>query len=132
MEISALQQIVRDRYFKTDSERGIYHTALWFHEEVGELSSAIASGDQQNAKEEFADVLMWLLTLANLMQVDMEEVVTEYLANSRKLSSKWEKKILGSADEYIDVKSNLKNHARPTCWYKSCYDRENMKCEQQV
>ncbi|MBL7745987.1 MAG: hypothetical protein JNM19_01055, partial [Chitinophagaceae bacterium] len=77
MEISALQQIVRERYFKTDSERGIYHTALWFHEEVGELSSAIASGDKVNAKEEFADVLMWLLTLANLMDINMEEVVSE-------------------------------------------------------
>jgi len=88
MEISVLQQIVRERYFKTDNERGIYHTALWFHEEVGELSSAIASGDKQNAKEEFADVLMWLLTLANLMEVDMEEVVADYLANSRKLPSK--------------------------------------------
>ena len=88
MEISALQQIVRDRYFKTDNERGIYHTALWFHEEVGELSSAIANGDKQNAKEEFADVLMWLLTLANLMEVNMEEVVAEYLVNPRKLPSK--------------------------------------------
>ena len=88
MEISALQQIVRERYFKTDNERGVYHTALWFHEEVGELSSAIASGDKQNAKEEFADVLMWLLTLANLMEVDMEEVVADYLTNSRKLPSK--------------------------------------------
>lgn len=83
-----MQQIVRERYFKTDNERGVYHTALWFHEEVGELSSAIASGDKQNAKEEFADVLMWLLTLANLMEVDMEEVVADYLANSRKLPSK--------------------------------------------
>ena len=88
MEISALQQIVRDRYFKTDNDRGFYHTALWFHEEVGELSSAIANGDKQNAKEEFADVLMWLLTLANLMEVDMEEVVEEYLNNPRKLPSK--------------------------------------------
>ena len=88
MEISALQQIVRDRYFKTDNDRGIYHTALWFHEEVGELSSAIANGDKQNAKEEFADVLMWLLTLANLMEVNMEEVVAEYLANPRKMPSK--------------------------------------------
>jgi NTP pyrophosphatase (non-canonical NTP hydrolase) len=88
MEISTLQQIVRERYFKTDSERGIYHTALWFHEEVGELSSAIASGDTQNAREEFADVLMWLLTLANLLEVDMEEVISEYLANNKKLPSK--------------------------------------------
>ena len=84
MEIATLQQIVRDRYFENDNARGIYHTALWFHEEVGELSSAIARGDKENAKEEFGDVLMWLLTLANLMQVDMEEVVATYLENPRK------------------------------------------------
>ena len=88
MDISALQKIVKDRYFKTGSERGVYHTALWFHEEVGELSSAIASGDKQNAKEEFADVLMWLLTLANLMEVDMEKAIDEYLTNPRKLPTK--------------------------------------------
>ena len=88
MEISTLQKIVKDRYFKTDSDRGIYHTALWFHEEVGELSAAIASGDKQNAKEELGDVLMWLLTLANLLEVDMEEVIATYLNDPRKLPSK--------------------------------------------
>ena len=88
MEISALQKIVRDRYFKTDNDRGIYHTALWFHEEVGELSAAIASGDRQNAKDELGDVLMWLLTLANLLEVDMEDVVKAYLDDPRKLPSK--------------------------------------------
>ena len=88
MEISALQKIVRDRYFETDNARGVYHTALWFHEEVGELSAAIASGDKQNAKEELGDVLMWLLTLANLLEVEMEEVITTYLGDPRKLPSK--------------------------------------------
>lgn len=88
MDISALQNIVKERYFKTDSERGVFHTALWFHEEVGELSSAIASNDKENAKEEFADVLMWLMTLANLMEVDMQEAVDAYLKNPRKLPTK--------------------------------------------
>ncbi len=88
MEIATLQKIIKDRYYETDNERGIYHTALWFHEEVGELSSAIAKGDKPNAKEEFADVLMWLLTLANLMEIDMEEVVAIYLNDPRKLPSK--------------------------------------------
>ena len=88
MEISALQQLVKDRYFKTDSERGIYHTALWFHEEVGELSSAIANGNKENAKEEFADVLMWLLTLANIMEIDMEDAIATYLKDPRKKPSK--------------------------------------------
>lgn len=88
MELAALQQLVRDRYFETDSKRGLYHTALWFHEEVGELSSAIAGGDRENAREEFADVLMWLLTLANLMDINMEEAVAAYLENKRKLPTK--------------------------------------------
>lgn len=88
MELKNLQLIVKDRYFKTDNERGIYHTALWFHEEVGELSSAIASGDRENAKEEFADVLMWLMTLANLMKIDMEDAVAAYLNNPRKMPTK--------------------------------------------
>jgi len=88
MEISALQKIVKDRYFETDSGRGIYHTALWFHEEVGELSAAIAKGDRQNAKEELGDVLMWLLTLANLLDTDMEEVIATYLNDPGKLPSK--------------------------------------------
>ncbi len=88
MDLSTLQQIVKDRYYKIDNDRGIYHTALWFHEEVGELSAAIASGDKENAKEEFGDVLMWLMTLANLMQIDMEEVVATYLNNPKKMPSK--------------------------------------------
>jgi NTP pyrophosphatase (non-canonical NTP hydrolase) len=88
MELSTLQQLVKDRYYATDSARGIHHTALWFHEEVGELSSAIARGDKENAKEEFADVLMWLMTLANLMQIDMEESVAAYLMDPRKQPSK--------------------------------------------
>ena len=88
MEMSTLQKIVKDRYFETDSRRGIYHTALWFHEEVGELSAAIAKGDRQNAKEELGDVLMWLLTLANLLDTDMEEVIDSYLNDPGKLPSK--------------------------------------------
>lgn len=88
MEISTLQQIVRERYFENDSKRGIYHTALWFHEEVGELSSAIASGNIDNAKEEFADVLMWLITMANILNIDMEEIVDTYLRNPDKYPAK--------------------------------------------
>ncbi len=88
MELAALQKLVHDRYFETDNARGIHHTALWFHEEVGELSSAIARADKENAKEEFADVLMWLMTLANLMDIDMEEAVASYMADPRKMPAK--------------------------------------------
>ena len=51
-----------------------------------DVQSAIedAKIELENAKEEFGDVLMWMLTLANLMNVDMEEVVANYLDNPRK------------------------------------------------
>lgn len=88
MKLGELQQIVRERYFMKDSGRGIYHTALWFHEEVGELSAAIAKGDKENAKEEFADVLMWLMTLANLMEIDLEQAVGQFLENPAKFPAK--------------------------------------------
>lgn len=88
MDIAALQALVRERYYEKDNSRGIYHTALWFHEEVGELSSAIANGDIENAKEEFADVLMWLMTLANLMNVDMQEAVDAFIKDPCKMPSK--------------------------------------------
>jgi len=88
MNVKELQEIVKQRYYETDSKRGIYHTFLWFNEEVGELSSAIASGDKENAKEELGDVFMWLLTLSNLLDIDMEEALEQFLNNPRKHPSK--------------------------------------------
>lgn len=88
MTVSELQQLVKERYYETDSRRGIYHTSLWFHEEVGELSSAIASNDIVNAKEELGDVFMWLLTLANLLDINMEDAISDFIKNPRKFPSK--------------------------------------------
>ena len=45
-------------------------------EEVGELASAIAEGDQENKAEEFADVMAWLATLANVEGVDLTAALT--------------------------------------------------------
>ena len=83
MTIRAFQQLIRERYFATDSERGTPGTFLWFAEEVGELASALAeeqrdNGDRENLLEEFADVLAWLCTLANINDVDLTEAVQKY------------------------------------------------------
>ena len=77
MRVSEFQQHIRDRYFATDSARGAAGTFLWFSEEVGELAQAIAErergdGDPANLAGEFADVLAWLTTLANITGVDLE------------------------------------------------------------
>jgi NTP pyrophosphatase (non-canonical NTP hydrolase) len=57
---------------------------MWFIEEVGELSTALASKDKKAAEEEFADVLAWLCTLANISDVDLEKTCSKYTGNDVK------------------------------------------------
>ncbi len=84
MNISEFQQIISKKYKKRDQERGIPATFMWFIEEVGELATALASEDQKNKEEEFADVFAWLCTLANISDVDLEKSCTKYTNNNIK------------------------------------------------
>jgi NTP pyrophosphatase (non-canonical NTP hydrolase) len=70
-----LQQLIRDIYGAKDASRGVEGTFMWFMEEVGELSAALRSGTAQERTHEFADVLAWLVTLANIAGVDLEAAV---------------------------------------------------------
>lgn len=76
--IQAFQEFIRQKYYETDSARGTPATFLWFIEEVGELATALAGDEQANKEEEFADVLAWLCTLANINDVDLAEAVKKY------------------------------------------------------
>ena len=78
MEIRGFQEIIARRYKKRDQERGVPGTFMWFIEEVGELATALASNDRANTQEEFADVLAWLCTLANITDVDLEKACRKY------------------------------------------------------
>jgi len=82
MTIHEFQQLIRDRYYETDKARGAPGTYLWFVEEVGELAHAIANRergklDQANLEEEFADVIAWLATLANICDVDLTKAIAD-------------------------------------------------------
>ena len=57
---------------------------MWFIEEIGELATALASDDKKNKADEFADVLAWLCTLANINNVDLEKVCKKYTAGKVK------------------------------------------------
>ena len=78
MTIRDFQNFIREKYYARDSERGTSGTFLWFVEEVGELASALAGDDHYNKEEEFADVLAWLCTLANINGVDLATAVEKY------------------------------------------------------
>ena len=78
MEIREFQDIIARKYKKRDQERGVSRTFMWFIEEVGELATALASEDRDNTEEEFADVLAWLCTLANITDIDLEKVCSKY------------------------------------------------------
>ena len=83
MDIAEFQRLIRERYYATDSARGAAGTFLWFAEEVGELAKAIGqhergdspAGNHAELEDEFADVLAWLATLANITGVDLDEAV---------------------------------------------------------
>jgi NTP pyrophosphatase (non-canonical NTP hydrolase) len=78
MTIRDFQDFIRRQYYARDRERGTPATFLWFTEEVGELASALAGDKDHDKEEEFADVLAWLCTLANINDVDLEKAVQKY------------------------------------------------------
>jgi NTP pyrophosphatase (non-canonical NTP hydrolase) len=83
LKLSEFQKHISDRYEKADRERGTPGTWLWFSEEFGELARALARGDRANLEEEFADVLAWLCTLANINDVDLAAAVTRKYLSAR-------------------------------------------------
>ncbi len=71
MQISEFQDLIDRMYSDKDRERGTSGTFMWLIEEVGELASALAEGTPKEKSAEFADVLAWIFTLANVANVDL-------------------------------------------------------------
>lgn len=93
LTVAAFQRLIRDRYYETDRARGTAGTFMWLIEEVGELATALhacseekGGGDEAsraNMEEEFADVIAWLTTLANVNGVDLERALRKYTDEGR-------------------------------------------------
>lgn len=70
------QSLIRNMYYEKDAQRGVSGTFMWLMEEIGELAAALRSGeDRDNLEEEFADVLAWLTTIANVAEIDLTAAV---------------------------------------------------------
>ena len=77
MTLPELQARVRELFGEKAARRGPEGTFMWFAEEVGELAAALRGGDFREQELEFADVLAWLVTLANVAGVDLEKAMAE-------------------------------------------------------
>ena len=82
VSLKDFQDLIRQMYHEKDVARGIPGTFMWFMEEVGELSSALRSLDESSEKRdelalEFADVIAWLTTMANVAEIDLSAAINK-------------------------------------------------------
>jgi len=77
MHICEFQEMMRRLYFHRDSKRGVKGTLDWLMDEVEELREALEKEDKQAIKMEFADVIAWLASLANVTGINLEKAALE-------------------------------------------------------
>ena len=75
--LADFQQLIRRMYMEKDIARGVEGTFMWLMEEVGELATALRAGTHEERVGEFADVLAWLTTIANVVGVDLSEAIMQ-------------------------------------------------------
>jgi NTP pyrophosphatase (non-canonical NTP hydrolase) len=73
LHISEFQKMMHRLYFHRDSKRGTVGTYNWLVDEVKELGEALESNDKKALEDEFADVIAWLASLANISNIDLEK-----------------------------------------------------------
>ena len=73
VSIKEFQNMMKRIYFSRDTKRGALETYMWLKEEVDELWEAAQKGKRRALEEEFSDVIAWLASLANVLNVDLEK-----------------------------------------------------------
>lgn len=77
VSLTDFQAKIRDMYYEKDVQRGVDGTFMWLMEEVGELASALRQGTPEELSGEFADVLAWLTTIANVAGIDLGRAIAD-------------------------------------------------------
>jgi NTP pyrophosphatase (non-canonical NTP hydrolase) len=75
MTLADWQALIRSQFGDKDARRGVAGNFMWLMEEVGELSAALRSEGVEAQALEFADVLAWLMSLANCAGVDLDDAL---------------------------------------------------------
>ena len=72
---------MRKLYYHRDSNRGIEDTFKWLLDEVNELGDALRNDNKEELSKEFADVIAWLASLANITSIDLESAAIDKYDN---------------------------------------------------
>jgi NTP pyrophosphatase (non-canonical NTP hydrolase) len=78
MQLAELQDTIARTYGERDRARGIAATVAWIAEEVGELAQAVRKGTPDEQRHELGDVLAWVASLANQLDLSLEDAVDRY------------------------------------------------------
>ena len=81
MELNELQDLMENLYGLEDKNRGLPSTVAWLCEEVGELAQAVRKGSREEQLHELADVLAWLASLANQLDLSLDIAMQRYVEN---------------------------------------------------
>ena len=81
MDLNELQQLIEKMYSQKDEARGVEGTFMWLMEEIGELAAALRESPKEEVAKEFADVLAWLATIANVADINLSEAVRAKYGN---------------------------------------------------
>lgn len=75
MTLDELQEMIARMYSRKDEARGVEGTFMWLMEEIGELAAALRESPKEEIAKEFADVLAWLATIANVADINLTEAM---------------------------------------------------------
>ena len=81
MELAAFQRLMEDLYGEADRARGIPSTMAWLCEELGELAQAVRKGTSAEQLHELGDVMAWLASLANQLDLSLDDAANRYVSD---------------------------------------------------
>lgn len=77
MRIQEFQEMMYKLYYHKDSKRGALGTYERLLDEIKELGEALNLKDKEAIENEFADVIAWLASLANVVDIRLESATVK-------------------------------------------------------
>src|SRR4029079_6366373 len=78
VHLDEFQHVIEATFGERDRARGVPSSVAWLAEEVGEFAQEWRNVSHEQQVHEFGDVLAWLTSLANQLDVDLTEAAARY------------------------------------------------------